>query len=111
MNIKKKGSLHGRQNQFAGPEQQQNNVVVVAGEEKKSDHRQRGRCVRWKYIVGMQALLAAAVLQFFHTPLNINIARGGNNTPLNVHVEIAEYVTARGIDDEVAFLGGEFRIR
>jgi hypothetical protein len=26
-------------------------------------------------------------------------------------VEIAEYVTARGIDDEVAFLGGEFRIR
>jgi hypothetical protein len=26
-------------------------------------------------------------------------------------VEIAEYVTARGIDDEVAFLGGKFRIR
>lgn len=86
MNIKK-GSLHRRQNQSAGPEQQQHNVVVVAGEEKKSDHRQRGRCAfGWKYIVGMQALLAAAVLQFFHTPLNINIARGGNNTPLNVHV-------------------------
>ena len=26
-------------------------------------------------------------------------------------VEIAEYVTARGIDDKVAFLGGKFRIR